>query len=215
MNENLIQAVKTGDEDLVAAFLASEPSLAGGCDEHGVSLIFVALYHQQEAVAQRLASCVPGLSLHESAALGHLECLIGQLDRDQELVNTHTRDGFTALHLAAYFGRDEALALLLDYGADPKLVTTGEARLLPLNCAAAGGHLKCVRLLLKVGAAVDAVQAGHVTSLMSAAARNSRAIADLLLQHGANRELRSQTNFTAADYARERGHFQLADYLAQ
>ena len=55
--------------------------------------------------------------------------------RDRPPIDERSADGFTALHLAAFFGRPEAVRLLLDRGADPNRWATGEPPVQPLHSA--------------------------------------------------------------------------------
>ena len=62
-------------------------------------------------------------------------------------------EGYTAVHFAAWDGKDEILAYLLEAGAKADLV--GEDGYTALLLAAAGGHLDCVELLVENGADVN------------------------------------------------------------
>lgn len=62
-------------------------------------------------------------------------------------------EGYTAAHFAAWDGKDEILAYLLEAGAQADVV--GEDGYTPLFLAAAGGHLNCVKLLVEKGADVN------------------------------------------------------------
>ena len=62
-------------------------------------------------------------------------------------------EGYTAVHFAAWDGKDEILAYLLEAGAKADLV--GEDGYTALFLAAAGGHLDCVELLVENGADVN------------------------------------------------------------
>jgi hypothetical protein len=62
-------------------------------------------------------------------------------------------EGYTAVHFAAWDGKDEILAYLLEAGASADLV--GEDGYTPLLLAVAGGHQACVELLVEKGADVN------------------------------------------------------------
>jgi glutamate synthase domain-containing protein 3 len=62
-------------------------------------------------------------------------------------------EGYTAVHFAAWDGKDEILAYLLEAGADADPV--GEDGYTPVFLAAAGGHLDCVEILVENGADVN------------------------------------------------------------
>lgn len=62
-------------------------------------------------------------------------------------------EGYTAVHFAAWDGKDKILAYLIEVGAKVDLV--GEDGYSPLLLAVAGGHHACVELLLENGADVN------------------------------------------------------------
>ncbi len=62
-------------------------------------------------------------------------------------------EGYTAVHFAAWDGKDEILAYLLEAGANADVV--GEDGYTPIFLAAAGGHLDCVEILVENGADVN------------------------------------------------------------
>ena len=85
-----------------------------------VSPIMDALYHGRADEAQRLlAEAGPAtLNVHEAAAMGAVERLEQLLDHNAADVNAWSADGFQPLQLAAFFGRPEAVELLLARGAE-------------------------------------------------------------------------------------------------
>jgi hypothetical protein len=62
-------------------------------------------------------------------------------------------EGYTAVHFAAWDGKDEILSYLLEAGAKADIV--GEDGYTPIFLAAANGHLDCVKLLVENGADVN------------------------------------------------------------
>ena len=63
------------------------------------------------------------------------------------------------------------------------------------------------------GADPNARQTAGFTALFSAAAANRRDLAEILIQHGANPGILNDFGQSAASFARERGHGELADWL--
>jgi uncharacterized protein len=178
-----------------------------------VSAILTALYRGEPERAERMAG-ERELDVFEAAALGRGGRVSELLAADAELARAWTDDGFTALHLAAFFSGDlESARRLLEHGADPEAPARNDMKVAPLNSAAARGHRDIVELLLGRGAHVDAAQAGGFTALHSAAALGDRALADLLLGRGADRSRRSADGKTPSDLAAEGGHAELAEYL--
>ena len=69
-------------------------------------------------------------------------------------------DGWTPLHLAAFFGKGDAARLLLNKGASVTARSTNQMANTPLHAAAAGKHAEIVKLLLDHGANANARQHG-------------------------------------------------------
>lgn len=155
-------------------------------DEQGLSPALHALYRGETAGATSLLPDQP--NVFEAAAFGREERLEELLEGDPGLARAFSGDGFTALHLAAFFGHAEAMQLLLDRGADPNAVATSAqvGPVQPLHSAAATGRLECARLLLAHGADVNARQGGGFTALHAAAASADAELARLLLAAGAD-----------------------------
>ena len=80
-------------------------------------------------------------------------------------LNAYAYDGWTPLHLAAFFGHLEAAKLLLDSGADVYAVSRNSLQNTPLHAAAAGKHEDVALVLLARGADPSAVDAGGYTPL--------------------------------------------------
>ena len=176
--------------------------------------ILAALYRHDPAEAERLAEGAV-LNVHEAAALGRTQRLADLVAAGADPAEPGP-DGFTPLHLACYFGRVATVGWLLDAGV-PLEPEAGAARIRPLHAAMAtgdeGAALALARLLLPLHLDVDAPQAGGHTALHAAAARGSRALAELLLFRGAGSHLRTEDGRTPADLAEAKGHADLAAWL--
>jgi ankyrin repeat protein len=162
-----------------------------GRDEQGLSPAMHALYRGEIGKAEALLRDEP--NVFEAAAFGREERLMELLEGDPGLARAFSVDGFTALHLAAFFGHAKAVRLLLEAGADPNAVGTSEqiGPVQPLHSAAATGRLECARLLLERGANVNSRQGGGFTALHAAAASSDVKLARLLLAAGADPSART------------------------
>ena len=98
-----------------------------------------ALYQGQRDLARRLADEADGLTLAEAAALDEVDRVRELLDEGGD-VDARTPDGFTPLHLAAFFGAPRVAALLLEHGADAGATADNPMRVQPLHSAAASRH---------------------------------------------------------------------------
>lgn len=166
-----------------------------------VSSLLQAAYRRDWSVVTRLHARDGVGDVFEAAAVGDLDAVRGLLDADSGVVGRVASDGFTGLHLAAYFGREEVASILLAAGADPDAVATNGTRLRPLHAATAARAPAIVGMLVDAGATVDARQAGGFTPLMAAAKHGDTASLQLLLAAGADPSLAADDGSTARSLA--------------
>jgi uncharacterized protein len=176
VSEAVLNAVKAGDVEALRALLDADPALASALQD-GVSALLVACYHRQDAARDALLDAGAHVGPLEAAALGRLDGL-----------DPHARgaDGFTALHLAAFFGGAGAVEALLAAGADPDADDENPLRVRPLHSAVAARDREAVRALLQAGAHPDVRQQGGYTPLHGAAHAGDAELVRLLLAHGAD-----------------------------
>jgi len=204
-SEDLLAAIDAGNVDRVRAMLDADPSLATARDHEGVSALLRARYRRDRALVEAIKARVGSLDAFEAATFGDLDRLAVLLAADPDLTERRTGDGFTALHLAAFFGQDDVVRLLLARGADPDARGAGWMTGTPLNAAASARHATVVALLLEGGADPDAVQLGGWTPLHSAAHNGDARTVELLLAHGADPAAMDDDSRSVADMARENG----------
>ena len=168
---------------------------------------------QQQAIPLLLAG--RALDACEAAALGDVAALRTALEEDDDARVRRSSDGWTPLHLAAFFGREEAAALLIDHGAPINGHATNATRNTPLHAALAGAvSATLVRRLVMAGASVTARDAHGATPLHLAASRGADPLCDLLLARGADLHARMADGTTAAQMAANRGFPALAERLS-
>ena len=200
--DDLFAAITAGDEAAVAACLRDDPSLANA-QLGGVSPLRAAAYAGRSSLAPLLAAMGAVPDAFDAATLGDVDHLRACIEDDPQVVERTSGDGFSLLHLAAWFGHVRVAELLLAKGADPESVATNGTLLRPLHSAAAGGHPVIAHLLLDRGADIEAAQAGGVRPLHSAAHRNDIAMVRLLLERGADPAAPTDDGRTASDLATE------------
>jgi uncharacterized protein len=157
-----------------------------------VSPLLQAIYDRDDAARDGLLEAGAEVGPAEAAALGRLDGLDPA---------ARSADGFTSLHLAAYFGGVETVRALLAAGADPDADADNPFRVRRLHSAASVGDRESVRALLEAGANPNLRQQGGYTPLHTAAHNDDAELARLLLDHGADPSLRTDDGQTAADMA--------------
>jgi uncharacterized protein len=180
-----------------------------------LSPIMEALYHGQTGEAERLVAeaGADSLSIHEAAAMGRLPRLEHLLADDPDAVNAWSPDGFQPLGLAAFFGRRDAVALLLARGGEINTHARHQFHVAALHAALAGPDPGIAHVLVAAGAAVNARQQGGMTPLHETAHSGNVELTRLLLEHGADPAATDDNGRTPADTARERGHTEVAEIL--
>jgi ankyrin repeat protein len=180
-----------------------------------LSELVAAVYRGDQAGVERILAGTPALDIFESAAVGKTERVVELLDGDPGLVRAWAEDGFTPLHLAAFFRHPDTARLLVERGALVDVVARNEElQVTPLQSAAAAREEETAALLLERGADANAQQRGGFTPLHAAAQHGDEPFVELLLAHGADPALAADDGRTAADFARNGGHLELAARLS-
>lgn len=212
---DLIAAVVAGDADQVAALVEEDPALANARDDEGVSALLLARYRSDRPVMDALLAADPDMDIFTAAALGHIDRLRHRLDEDPGRATAFAGDGFTALHLAAFFGKAEAARVLLMAGASVDAYGHNDLANQPLHAAAAGRHIEVCRVLLAAGANVQATQHGGTTPLHEAAHSGDVELSELFLSAGADPTAATDAGETPVAMAEAAGHLDLARRLRE
>lgn len=205
----LIKAIQDHDHDRMRTLLSADPSAARRPDPNGVSPVLHAAYVNNDEAIRMLLSVRPDLDVHEAAATGQTQHLANLGPDDHGM----SADGWTPLHLASFFGHNDAVDTLLARGADVHAWSDNGQANQPLHAAAAGGHVEICRTLLDHGADPNSTQTGGSTPLHAAAMSGNRPLVDVLLAVGARTDARLDDETTPADVARSSGHDDVADLL--
>jgi ankyrin repeat protein len=212
--DEVMEAVRGGHLAALRRLLDADPALAGVRDADGVSALLHARYRGRfDLVETILAHRDGGLDVFEAAALGQADRLEALLSQDPRAASAVSGDGFSPLHLAAFFAETAAARVLLQRGADCEAVARNPTGVRPLHSAAAGGSKEVVDLLLARGADPEARQRGGWTALHAAAVAGRSDIAQALLARGANPRTQNDEGKSAVDLARARGHAAVVQVL--
>jgi ankyrin repeat protein len=195
------EMVKRGDLSGIKAALLEMPALLDEQNQAGQSAFLLAKYYRQEDVAAYLLEQRPQLDLFTACVAGDADRVFAFLSEDGDAIHSHNQDGWTPLHLAAFFGHVQLAAALVDRGADVDARSTNAMTNTPLHAAVAGGHTEAVRLLADRGSKVNASQHGGWTALHGAAQAGNREIVEILIAHGADVNARAENNQSPLDLA--------------
>ena len=213
--DRAFELLQAGDADGLRRILQQDPAFSEARDSTGVSLLMHSLYRGRRDLAELIASKKKALDIFEAAALGRLDRLKQCLRDDASTINSRSKDGFTALHFACFFGQPDSARLLIESGAAIDAVAANPTQVMPLHSAATARNLEAARLLLEHGAPVNARQQAGWVPIHAAAQNGDRLMVELLLQHGADPKLVNDQGKTSAMVAGEKGHAEIATLLEE
>ena len=149
--EAFLDACKAGDQAAVEALLTRDPALVAGRAPSGETPIVAALYRGHLGIVDVLLDAGAPLDLFAAAALGRRADVEARLAESPTCINELSYDGWTPLHLAAFFGRVDVATLLLARGAHVNARSTNAMRNTPLHAAVAGGRVESALALIEAG----------------------------------------------------------------
>ncbi len=211
MEQEIFSAISADDKDKVRELIAQHSDVAHARNPAGVSALMQARYQNRLEIVALLRDASGDLDVFEAAALGDNPQLVSLLEKDRDLAQALSSDGFTPLHLACFFGQIEAAKTLIDHRADPNAVSP--SRIAVIHSAAASRNAALLKLVLQAGANPNLQQQGGYTALHEAAMHNSVERAQALLDAGADRSIRSDAGLTAAEMAANEGNTEVLELL--
>lgn len=211
--KEFFDAIRAGDEPRVRALIETDPGLLTAKDDLGLGPFTVARYSRQNTIAEFLLSRGVELDIFAACLAGRRERVAELIAHDPALLAAYSHDGWTPLHLAAFFNSPEIAVDLLVAGAAVNARSTNAMRNTPLHAAVAGNSIGVTRTLLEQGADVNATQEGGWTPIHAAAQSGNAEMLQLLIDAGANLRARAANNQTPADLALTRGHQSVVDIL--
>jgi ankyrin repeat protein len=207
----LIEAIKARDVNAARKALDEAGGIAP--PPGGEPPLLTAIYYRSQEIIDLLIARGVVPDLFEAAALGDAARIRSILAETPELVDAHSRDGWTALHLAAHYGRRPAMEALLHAGADARALSANPLGNTALHAALANGQVEAAAFLLESGASIDARDAHGHTALHLAAEDGNLAAIHLLLERGADPRPRNNEGRTPLDFALKQGNGQVGDLL--
>jgi ankyrin repeat protein len=211
--EDVIQSAKDGNREVLKRLLADDPALAGARAASGETPLMAALYRGHQACVDLIIETGTTLDIFAAAAVGKMDALDAAITSDSSAVNSYAYDGWTALHLAAFFGHRPAAERLLAAGADLGAVSRNALRNTPLHAAIAGGRVDVSLMFIERGASLAAADAGGHTPLHIAAEGGYLPIARALLERGADPHAVDAEDQTPLSRATARRHSAIIDLI--
>jgi ankyrin repeat protein len=209
-------AAARGDRETLERLLDENPDLRNARDENGLSAVMQACYNRRPETALWLIAQGTPLDLYEASAAGQAARVAEWLDGRPGDIDAYSPDGWTALHLAAFFGHPPVIEALIDRGASLQLPSRSAFARgnTALHAAVAGGSPEAAASLIARGADVNARQEpGGFTPLHIAAFHADPRLALALLAAGADPSLRDDEGRSPADIAREKRNDEVANAL--
>src|SRR5580658_443835 len=160
-----------------------------------------------------LVEADPSLAIFAASILGETDQIEKLVSSNRSLASGLSSDGWTPLHLAAFFGKEDAARALLNKGAQVDARSTNAMQNTPLHAAAAGKHAPVVKLLIDRGANVNARQNGGWTAMHAAAQSGDVEMAQALVAAGADVVPRAENNQSPLDIALTKGQQAMVDFL--
>lgn len=214
MEQQLFDAIKGGRVEEVRQLVQQHPWLKQARDASGASAVLVAAYNMKPDVVSALIDAGAPVDLFEASVLGKVDRIEEILTSDPGRASEYAPDGFTPVALAAFFGQSASVRSLIARGADVRAAARNALKVQALHAAVAGRNLEIVKAVLEAGADPNAQQQAGFRPMHEAGTNANRALAELLLAHGADPSLPNDDGKTAIALARDKGHAEFADWLA-
>lgn len=157
---------------------------------------------------------IVSLEIFEAAVTGNDAKASKLLVADKSLANAVSPDGWSVLALAARFGQETIVEVLLRHGAQPNTPAKLDPQPFPLHTAAGGKHTGCAQLLLDAGAEANCVDANGWTPLHFAAKTGNLDLVHILVNvFGAELNPRTKDGKTPLAVAKAHGGKDVIDLI--
>ena len=209
----LFEAIRAADAGKVRELAAAQPGVVNARNAQGHSAVLMACYMGRNEIRDLLIDKGATLQLHEAAAAGNLQRVKESVKSNSQIANSYSPDGFPLIALAAAFGHEDIVHYLHAQAADLNAIATNGTAYTALTGAVANGHASIVKWLAENGADVNYRYAKGHSPLLEAAANGRLDILKTLVVHGADSQARTDDGKTALDFAKNRSHKDVTEYL--
>ncbi|MVZ64165.1 ankyrin repeat domain-containing protein [Sphingobacterium humi] len=209
----LEEYIETGNYQDLDLLLSKSPELVKENTSHDISPLLLACYYHKTQIVQVILKYIKSITIHEACAVGLTEQVQFMLEQKPEVINELSSHGFYPLGIAAHFGQEEIVRILLLQHANPNAASKNGYQVFPIHAALSGQHDRIVKQLIEAGAEVNVLQSSRTSPLHLAAQQGNIDLIIVLLEHGADISVRNEFGQTAADLASEKGFHEIAEIL--
>jgi ankyrin repeat protein len=216
----MMEAVKAGNAARVKKLLDADSALANARAESGESAVLLSIYYGHATIRDALLAKGAELNIFEASAAGQAARVEVLEKLAPGASKTISHDGFTPLHLAAFFGQKSTVDVLLARGVDVNAASQNASALRPIHSAVAhrgdpNVALEIVKALVAAGAEINVSQHGGWTPLHAAAFHGHTPMVEFLLAHGADTSAKADNGQTALAMAISKKNHEAAALLRQ
>lgn len=212
--DEVFKAIDIADMAALKDILDKNPKLASCHSNDGMSAVLFSLYINQPSITSLILSFKPDLDIYDLAALGGAAQISAVIATNPKIIHEYNGVGFTALHIASYFGHADIVTLILENDGDVDKLTMDGSDLTALQSAVSNLKYDAVDALLKFNPNVDVRMLGGFTPLMTAAALGSKELVLKLIKHDADITLVSDDGRDASAFALSAGQNEVVDLLS-
>jgi len=142
----------------------------------------------------------------------NLEMVLQFLDEGNDINGIYGKEKSTLLNYAIKTNSYRVFERLLEMGADPSIISNGKT---PIMYAVQNKEPLMMRQLIKYGADLDQAAKKGNTAVINASKTGKLKCVKLLVENGADVELKNDAGMTALDYANISNYPTLAGYLVK
>ncbi len=209
----LEEYIETGNHQDLDLLLSRNPELVKQNTSHDISPLMLACYYQKTQIVQTILKYITSITIHEACAAGLTEQVQLMLDQKPEVINELSTHGFYPLGIAAHFGKEDIVRILLRNHANPNAYSQNGFQSYPIHAALLNQHDTIAKMLIEAGAEVNVVQNSRISPLHIAAQQGNIDLIIILLENGANIQIQNDQGKTASDLAAEKGFHEIAEIL--
>ena len=216
---DILKAAHSGDASRVRQLLEQDPRLIDARDPLGNTALILSVNAGYDEIAEMLIAAGVSPDFYEAASIGRTELVARFLNSDASLLDSFSPEGFTALALAAHFGKIETLEFLISREADLNAVSKHEMHVTPLHAALFGRRAVAAKRLIEAGADVTPKRGGTGwpragwTALHYCANFGFAELVQALIERGADINALDDEGKTPLRVALESAQQQVADSL--